>query len=140
MQFAPLCEQALYHVGGKQSASIAAWTSQRCPMDDGGRPLRRANAGNAFSSLHIQLIERTASREKNSDPLASPIATPMIAAGQQTSERGSRRRAGTGKTNYPFRSGHLDAIGYRGWIGCEYKPRTTTVDVLGWLAALTLDT
>ena len=34
----------------------------------------------------------------------------------------------------------LDAIGYRGWIGCEYKPRTTTVEGLGWHAALTADT
>jgi hydroxypyruvate isomerase len=35
---------------------------------------------------------------------------------------------------------HLDSIGYRGWIGCEYKPRTTTVDSLGWHAAYTFET
>ena len=28
----------------------------------------------------------------------------------------------------------LDEIGYRGWIGCEYKPKTTTVEGLGWYA------
>ena len=28
----------------------------------------------------------------------------------------------------------LDELGYDGWIGCEYKPRTTTLEGLGWLA------
>lgn len=40
----------------------------------------------------------------------------------------------------PFLFRPPDAIGYRGWIGCGYKPRTTTVDGLGCHAALTLDT
>ena len=35
---------------------------------------------------------------------------------------------------------YLDAIGYRGWVGCEYKPRTTTVDGLGWHAAQIFET
>lgn len=29
----------------------------------------------------------------------------------------------------------LDEAGYTGWIGCEYRPRNTTLDGLGWLAA-----
>jgi hydroxypyruvate isomerase len=28
---------------------------------------------------------------------------------------------------------HLDTLGYSGWIGCEYKPATTTEAGLGWL-------
>jgi len=32
---------------------------------------------------------------------------------------------------------HLDRIGYAGWIGCEYKPRTDTVNGLGWRDSLT---
>ena len=27
----------------------------------------------------------------------------------------------------------LDRIGYDGWVGCEYKPATTTEAGLGWL-------
>jgi hydroxypyruvate isomerase len=27
----------------------------------------------------------------------------------------------------------LDTLGYRGWIGCEYKPRSGTVEGLAWL-------
>ena len=58
----------------------------------------------------------------------------------QLADNPGRNEPGTGEINYPFLFRHLDAIGYRGWIGCEYKPRTTTVDGLGWHAALTLDT
>jgi hydroxypyruvate isomerase len=51
-----------------------------------------------------------------------------------------RNEPGTGETDYPFLFRHPAAIGYRGWIGCEYQPRTTTLDGLGWHAALTLGT
>lgn len=36
-----------------------------------------------------------------------------------------------------FQDGVAKAIGYDGWIGCEYKPRTTTESGLGWRTALT---
>src|SRR5438094_867493 len=58
----------------------------------------------------------------------------------QLADNPGRHEPGTGEINYPFLFRHLDAIGYRGWIGCEYKPRTTTVEGLGWHAALTADT
>jgi hydroxypyruvate isomerase len=58
----------------------------------------------------------------------------------QLADNPGRNEPGTGEINYPFLFRHLDGLGYRGWIGCEYKPRTTTVDGLGWHAALTLET
>jgi hydroxypyruvate isomerase len=58
----------------------------------------------------------------------------------QLADNPGRNEPGTGEINYPFLFRHLDTLGYRGWIGCEYKPRTTTVDGLGWHAALTLET
>src|SRR5689334_11399259 len=58
----------------------------------------------------------------------------------QLADNPGRNEPGTGEINYPFLFRHLDAIGYRGWVGCEYKPRTSTVEGLGWHAALTADT
>jgi hydroxypyruvate isomerase len=58
----------------------------------------------------------------------------------QLADNPGRNEPGTGEINYPFLFRHLDTLGYRGWVGCEYKPRTTTVDGLGWHAALTLET
>jgi hydroxypyruvate isomerase len=50
----------------------------------------------------------------------------------QLADNPGRNEPGTGEINYGFLFGHLDRIGYGGWIGCEYKPRTTTNDGLGW--------
>ncbi len=55
----------------------------------------------------------------------------------QLADNPGRNEPGTGEMNYPFLFRHLDAIGYTGWIGCEYKPKTTTVEGLGWIKTLT---
>ncbi len=52
----------------------------------------------------------------------------------QLADNPGRHEPGTGEINYPFLFRHLDTIGYRGWIGCEYRPATTTSDGLGWFA------
>ncbi|MBK1839788.1 TIM barrel protein [Azospirillum sp. YIM B02556] len=37
--------------------------------------------------------------------------------------------------NYPFLFAELDRLGYRGFVGCEYRPRAGTLDGLGWFAS-----
>ncbi|OIQ82619.1 hydroxypyruvate isomerase [mine drainage metagenome] len=51
----------------------------------------------------------------------------------QLADNPGRHEPGTGEINYPFLFRHLDRIGYAGWIGCEYKPSTTTSAGLGWM-------
>ncbi|WIF65665.1 hydroxypyruvate isomerase [Metapseudomonas otitidis] len=51
----------------------------------------------------------------------------------QLADNPGRHEPGTGEINYRFLFQHLDRIGYQGWIGCEYKPATTTAAGLGWL-------
>ncbi len=50
----------------------------------------------------------------------------------QLADNPGRNEPGTGEINYPFLYGHLDRIGYTGWVGAEYKPKAGTVDGLGW--------
>lgn len=50
----------------------------------------------------------------------------------QLADTPGRHEPGTGEINYDFLLPHLDKIGYTGWIGCEYKPATTTEAGLGW--------
>ncbi|CDS51994.1 Hydroxypyruvate isomerase [Polaromonas sp. CG9_12] len=50
----------------------------------------------------------------------------------QLADNPGRHEPGTGEINYAFLFAHLDRIGYGGWIGCEYKPATTTEAGLGW--------
>jgi hydroxypyruvate isomerase len=51
----------------------------------------------------------------------------------QVADNPGRNEPGTGEINHEFLFAHLDRIGYGGWIGCEYKPATTTEAGLGWL-------
>jgi hydroxypyruvate isomerase len=53
----------------------------------------------------------------------------------QLADNPGRNEPGTGEIAWPFLFDHLDRIGYRGWIGCEYKPKTTTDAGLGWFEA-----
>jgi hydroxypyruvate isomerase len=53
----------------------------------------------------------------------------------QLADNPGRNEPGTGEINYRFLFGHIDSIGYDGWIGCEYKPKAATIDGLGWRAA-----
>ena len=53
----------------------------------------------------------------------------------QLADNPGRNEPGTGEIHYPFLFELLDSLGYDGYIGCEYKPRATTADGLGWLRA-----
>lgn len=53
----------------------------------------------------------------------------------QLADNPGRNEPGTGEINYRFLFEFLDAIGYDGWIGCEYKPKQTTDGGLAWRAA-----
>ncbi len=52
----------------------------------------------------------------------------------QVADNPGRHEPGTGEINYPYLFDRIDALGYDGWIGCEYKPRGTTQSGLDWLA------
>ena len=51
----------------------------------------------------------------------------------QIADTPGRHEPGTGEINFGFLFAHLDRVGYKGWVGCEYKPATTTEAGLGWL-------
>lgn len=43
-----------------------------------------------------------------------------------------RHEPDVGEINYPYLFARLDAVGYTGWVGCEYIPKGRTEDGLGW--------
>ena len=43
-----------------------------------------------------------------------------------------RNEPDIGEVNFPYLLRLLDELGYRGWIGCEYRPAGRTVDGLDW--------
>ncbi|GGF51123.1 hydroxypyruvate isomerase [Azorhizobium oxalatiphilum] len=50
----------------------------------------------------------------------------------QLADNPGRGEPGTGEINYPFVFKAIDDTGYNGWIGCEYKPKTTTDEGISW--------
>jgi hydroxypyruvate isomerase len=90
------------------------------------------NAYVQFDAYHAQRMEGelAATLEKN----LSHIGHVQIA------DNPGRHEPGTGEINYAFLFKHLDRIGYSGWVGCEYKPASTTLEGLGWLSAMTYPT
>ncbi len=51
----------------------------------------------------------------------------------QIADNPGRHEPGSGEIAWAAVLGELDRLGYSGWVGCEYRPRTTTEDGLGWL-------
>ncbi len=44
-----------------------------------------------------------------------------------------RHEPDVGEIHYPFLFAAMDALGYIGWVGCEYRPRSETRAGFGWL-------
>ena len=86
---------------------------------------------NLFLQYDIYHMQRTEGE------LAATMQKHLARIGHlQLADNPGRNEPGTGEINYSFLFQHIDAIGYTGWIGCEYKPKTTTTAGLSWLSAL----
>jgi hydroxypyruvate isomerase len=90
------------------------------------RDVARPNVKLQYDIYHMQIME---------GDLARRIADllPMIGH-MQLADNPGRAEPGTGEINYPWLLGHIDALGYAGWIGCEYRPAGDTRAGLGWAA------
>jgi hydroxypyruvate isomerase len=89
--------------------------------------LDEVGADNAFVQYDIYHAQRMEGE------LAATMQKQLARIGHiQLADNPGRNEPGTGEINYPFLFAHLDRIGYDGWIGCEYKPATTTEAGLGW--------
>jgi hydroxypyruvate isomerase len=78
-----------------------------------------------YDIYHMQIMEGDLAKTMEAN--LSKIAHIQLA------DNPGRNEPGTGEINYPFLFDYIDKLGYSGWIGCEYKPKTETVAGLGWL-------
>jgi hydroxypyruvate isomerase len=78
-----------------------------------------------FDIYHCQVTEGdVTSRMASLLPLIGHI---------QIADVPGRNEPGTGELNWDYVFGRIDAIGYDGWVGCEYRPAAGTTEGLGWL-------
>ena len=78
-----------------------------------------------YDIYHMQIME---------GDLATTVEKNLAKIGHmQLADTPGRHEPGTGEINYPFLFQFVDKIGYKGWIGCEYRPAGNTEAGLGWL-------
>lgn len=77
-----------------------------------------------YDLFHMQIVEGDLARTM--ERLLARIGHMQIA------DVPDRHEPGTGELNFDFLLRHMDAIGYAGWVGCEYVPAGDTVKGLAW--------
>lgn len=81
-----------------------------------------------FDCYHCQIVE---------GDVAVKLRRDMAGIGHiQIAGVPERQEPDIGELNYPYLLRLIDALGYQGWIGCEYVPAGATTAGLGWLRAL----
>ncbi len=86
-----------------------------------------ADIGLQYDIYHMQRME---------GELAATIERLLPRIGHiQIAGNPGRNEPDVGEINYPYLLQRLDALGYSGWVGAEYKPKGRTEDGLGWLRA-----
>jgi len=82
------------------------------------------NALLQYDIFHMQIVE---------GDLARTIERLLPRIGHvQLADVPDRHEPGTGEINFDFLLPHIDRLGYRGWVGCEYVPKGDTVAGLAW--------
>jgi hydroxypyruvate isomerase len=111
--------------GDQHASTFRASTSPPRPRPRGHRTVGSDNLYFQYDIYHMQIMEGDLVRtiEKN---------LPKIAH-MQLADNPGRHEPGSGEINYPFLFDAVDRMGYKGWIGCEYKPKAGTSAGLGWL-------
>lgn len=94
-------------------------------LDDVGAP----NAYLQYDVYHAQRME---------GELGATLQKHLARIGHiQIADNPGRHEPGTGEINHAWLFKHLDALGYAGWVGCEYRPAASTAAGLGWREQLT---
>ncbi|MEZ5855561.1 MAG: TIM barrel protein [Hyphomicrobiaceae bacterium] len=86
------------------------------------------NIGLQFDLYHRQIME---------GDVATAIAEfGSLARHYQIASPPDRGEPDDGEMNYRYLFKLIDESGFDGWVGCEYKPRRTTLEGLGWVKAM----
>ncbi len=80
--------------------------------------------GLQFDLYHVQITEGDITKRMQR---LMPIIAHM-----QIADVPARNEPGTGEIGWAYVFRCMDAFGYTGWVGCEYRPAGDTVAGLGW--------
>lgn len=99
-------------------------------QDEAHSICREVNAPNLkvqFDLYHCQIVEGDVATKMRRD--IADIGHMQIAGVPE------RHEPDIGELNYPYLFSLMEQLGYNGWVGCEYRPKSGTSEGLGWLQA-----
>ncbi len=88
----------------------------------------RDRLGLQFDVYHVQVTEGDITKRMER-------FMPVIAH-MQIADVPGRNEPGSGEIGWEYVFRRMDELGYRGWVGCEYRPAGETDAGLGWLKRL----
>jgi hydroxypyruvate isomerase len=99
-------------------------------QDEAQSACQEVNATNLkvlFDLYHCQIVE---------GDVATKIRRDIAGVGHmQIAGVPERHEPNIGELNYPYLFKLMDQLGYDGWVGCEYRPKSGTSEGLDWLQA-----
>ncbi len=84
----------------------------------------RDRLGLQFDIYHCQVSE--------GDVTKRMAALMPVIAHMQIADVPDRHEPGSGEIGWDYMFAQIDALGYQGWLGCEYRPAADTVAGLAW--------
>ena len=99
-------------------------------VDQARKIMDRVASDNLF--LHLDLYHQQIMQGRLAETLRENIS---VIRHIQFAGVPGRHEPNVGEINYPFLFDLIDELGYRGWVGCEYRPQTNTEFGLKWAAA-----
>lgn len=99
-------------------------------------PARAAEAVRATGAHAAQLLDVFHATSVGADPVEIVRAEAGRIGHVHFADHPGRHEPGTGTIDFDAIREALAETGYAGAIGCEYAPRATTSDGIGWLAAV----
>ena len=85
----------------------------------------RDRIGLQFDLYHVQVTEGDITKRME-------LHLPLIVH-TQIADVPARNEPGTGEIAWDYVFARMDALGYAGWVGCEYRPAGDTVAGLSWI-------
>lgn len=97
-------------------------------VDQAVRLIKDSRSDNAFVQFDIYHQQRT-----QGEITTTMLANMLLIKHMQLADNPGRHEPGTGEINFEFLFDFIDTLGYDGWIGCEYHPKSSTDEGLLWL-------
>jgi 2-dehydrotetronate isomerase len=90
-----------------------------------------------FASPHLKMMFDTYHAQIMEGDILARLETYLPRIGHiQISGVPGRSEPDAGELNHRTILAAIDRLGWKGYVGCEYRPRTTTAQGLGWIKAL----